>query len=163
MQRISWRYVDGPWDTDFIESPPRIIPCASSSGCATYRGLLRSLCMIRLNGDWKGVGTPFCGHPNFATWAGFSMSSRHVMGDRYNTTMTSMPTAIAQPWHVSSPEVRSSSTGRRNFCVPWLQLKNSSQLWNTLSNLHHLHYFRASLRKHCATTRLEHSLHIKGA
>ncbi|CAE6953497.1 unnamed protein product [Symbiodinium natans] len=49
LQRISWRYVDGPWDTDFIE----------------------------LNGDWKGVGTPFCGHPNFATWAGFSMSSRY--------------------------------------------------------------------------------------
>ncbi|CAE7242352.1 unnamed protein product [Symbiodinium sp. CCMP2592] len=49
LQRISWRYVDGPWDTDFIE----------------------------LNGDWLGVGTPFCGHPNFASWAGFSMSSRY--------------------------------------------------------------------------------------
>eukprot|EP00439_Symbiodinium_sp_Y106_P031399 s2646_g3.t1 len=49
LQRISWRYVDGPWDTDFIE----------------------------LNGDWMGVGTPFCGHPNFASWAGFSMSSRY--------------------------------------------------------------------------------------
>ena len=47
LQRISWRFLDGPWDTDFIE----------------------------LNGDWPGVGTKL-GHPNYATWAGFSMSSR---------------------------------------------------------------------------------------
>ena len=31
-----------------------------------------------LNGDWPGVGTPMYGHPNYASWAGFSMSSRQV-------------------------------------------------------------------------------------
>ena len=35
----------------------------------------------RLNGDWMGVGTPFCGHPNFASWAGFSMSSRRFLAN----------------------------------------------------------------------------------
>ncbi|CAL1127683.1 unnamed protein product [Cladocopium goreaui] len=48
-ERISWRYLSGPWDTEFIE----------------------------LNGDWAGVGTPMYGHPNYASWAGFSMSSRY--------------------------------------------------------------------------------------
>ena len=30
----------------------------------------------RLNGDWPGVGVPMYGHPNYASWFGFSMSSR---------------------------------------------------------------------------------------
>eukprot|EP00434_Breviolum_minutum_P013672 symbB.v1.2.012054.t1/scaffold824.1/size159532/5 len=49
LQRISWRYVEGPWDSDFIE----------------------------LNGNWPGVGVPMYGHPNYASWCGFSMSSRY--------------------------------------------------------------------------------------
>ncbi|CAJ1345598.1 unnamed protein product [Effrenium voratum] len=49
LQRISWRFKEGPWDVDFIE----------------------------LNGDWPGEGYDMCGHPNFASWSGFSMSSRY--------------------------------------------------------------------------------------
>lgn len=31
---------------------------------------------LRLNGNWPGVGVPMYGHPNYASWCGFSMSSR---------------------------------------------------------------------------------------
>ena len=35
----------------------------------------------RLNGDWPGVGVPMYGHPNYASWCGFSMSSRLGLGE----------------------------------------------------------------------------------
>eukprot|EP00443_Scrippsiella_acuminata_P065027 CAMPEP_0115429586 /NCGR_PEP_ID=MMETSP0271-20121206/30594_1 /TAXON_ID=71861 /ORGANISM="Scrippsiella trochoidea, Strain CCMP3099" /LENGTH=245 /DNA_ID=CAMNT_0002854765 /DNA_START=61 /DNA_END=799 /DNA_ORIENTATION=- len=49
LQRISWRFQDGPWAHDYIE----------------------------LNGDWAAAGTEYCSHPNYATWYGFTTSSRY--------------------------------------------------------------------------------------
>jgi len=49
LQRVSWRFQDGPWAHDYIE----------------------------LNGDWAAAGTDFCAHPNYATWYGFTTSSRY--------------------------------------------------------------------------------------
>jgi len=49
LARISWRLEGGPWAYDYIE----------------------------LNGDWRGAGTEFCSHPNYASWYGFTTSSRY--------------------------------------------------------------------------------------
>mmetsp|Transcript_175598 Transcript_175598/g.563153 ORF Transcript_175598/g.563153 Transcript_175598/m.563153 type:complete len:248 (-) Transcript_175598:99-842(-) len=49
LGRLSWRLQDGPWGYDYIE----------------------------LNGAWTGAGTDLCAHPNYATWFGFSTSSRY--------------------------------------------------------------------------------------
>ena len=69
LQRISWRFKDGPWDTDFIE----------------------------LNGDWHGIGTRL-GHPNYATWAGFSMSSRYEALDPLSGDLACSDAAAELTW-----------------------------------------------------------------
>merc|ERR1719289_600345 len=47
--RLSWRLVDGPSNYDYVE----------------------------LSGSWLGPGSELCGHPNYATWLGFTPSSRY--------------------------------------------------------------------------------------
>jgi len=49
LARLSWRLAHGPWDYDYIE----------------------------LNGNLRGAGDNLCAHPNYATWYGFTTSSRY--------------------------------------------------------------------------------------